>query len=198
MKNPGEILLRKWIRRLIKEALTQQDIDDVMQTAHLVHLGQKRRSDDSDYIMHPIAVKDITEEHYPGNKNAQLLAILHDTLEDADKVGNISRKEAQDMISASIHDRDALDQIMSALSVMTHDKSVSYPEYLEKLFKNPLAAIVKVSDLIHNLSHGPSERQIIKYRSALEQVPLPGYIARGQKDQLMKLLGQPNATTQTR
>ena len=71
--------------------------------------------------------------------------------------------EAFQMIQNSIHDRKILIQINRALELLTHDKSVPYVEYLQSVLSNPLAGIVKISDLIHNLSHNPSPRQIKKY-----------------------------------
>ena len=113
--------LRQYIDYLIREYLSHEDMEDVKQTAHLVHLGQKRR-DDTPYISHPIEVYNITKRYYPENFNAQALAILHDTLEDADKVGNVSKAEAESMIGASVHDPKALDNIHRALQILTHDK----------------------------------------------------------------------------
>ena len=179
--------LRKFIRRLIKEYIAQQDLEDVRQTAHLVHMGQKRR-DDTPYITHPIAVYDITKRYYPKDVPAQLLALLHDTLEDADKVGNVSQAEAFKMIRASIHDKRALSKIVNALQILTHDSSVPYEDYLQSALYDSLAGRVKVSDLIHNLSHNPSPRQILKYKSALDSVDIPGHISKEQLQKLYSIL----------
>ena len=179
--------LRDLIYQIIKESLTQQDVEDVRQTAHLVHLGQKRR-DDTPYITHPEAVYDITQRFYPGDKPSQMLALLHDTLEDADLVGNVSREEAYKMIQASIHDNRMLAQINNALQLLTHDKSIPYSEYLQSALFNRLAGRVKISDLIHNLSHNPSERQIQKYKSALADIEIPSHINKSQLYTLFKIL----------
>ena len=73
---------------------------------------------------------------------------------------------------------------------MTHDKGTvpNYEDYLASVFSNRLASIVKISDLIHNLSHNPSERQIIKYRNALSKVDVPGHIKTSHLDELMGIL----------
>ena len=179
----------EYIRKMLIEKIQAEDFEDVMQTAQLAHLGQKRR-DGSDYIMHPVAVQKITQQHYPENFAAQILAVLHDTIEDGPSQGNISEEELRQTIRGSITDPMDLERIEIALDFMTHDKTVqpNYEDYLEKVFSNRLAAIVKMSDLIHNLSHNPSERQILKYRTALQNVPIPGYIAQSQVDELMKIL----------
>ena len=186
-------LLRKTIRRILIEKIQAEDFEDVMQTAQLAHLGQKRR-DGSDYIMHPLAVQEITKRHYPENFAAQILALLHDVIEDGPS-DEISETELRQMIRGSITDPRDLEQIEIALDMMTHDKSAvpNYEEYLANVFTNPLASIVKISDLIHNLSHNPSERQIIKYRNALSEVDVPGHIKRSQLEELMEILNA-NAT----
>ena len=113
---------------------------------------------------------------------------MHDTLEDAEKVGNLSKSEAHDMIQASIHDPKALSQVNAGLELLTHDKSIPYADYLDQVFQHPIAAIVKVSDLIHNLSHNPSPGQIAKYKNALQQVPPPSFINKSHAAELIKIL----------
>ena len=182
--------LRQYIKRILIEKIQAEDFEDVMQTAQLAHLGQKRR-DGSDYIMHPLAVQEITKRHYPENFAAQILALLHDAIEDGPSA-ELSEAELRQMIRGSITDPRDLEQIEIALDVMTHDKSAmpNYVEYLTKVFTNPLASIVKISDLIHNLSHNPSERQIIKYKNALSQVNTPSNIKKSHLQELMEILNE--------
>ena len=185
------IISRKKIKALIevviKEALSAQDLEDVKQTASLVHMGQERR-DGTPYISHPEAVYTITKRFYPNDKPSQLLALLHDTLEDAEKVGNVSRQEAYEMIQASIHDDRQLAQINNALQLLTHDPAIPYREYLQSALFNRLAGRVKISDLIHNLSHNPSEKQIQKYKSALSGIKVPEHINKSHLYRLYKIL----------
>tara|TARA_B100000900_G_scaffold395981_1_gene394868 strand:- start:597 stop:1178 length:582 start_codon:yes stop_codon:yes gene_type:complete len=180
--------LRQYIRQILIEKIRAEDFEDVMQTAQLAHLGQKRR-DGSDYIMHPLAVQEITKRHYPENFAAQILALLHDAIEDGPSA-DLSEAELRQMIRGSITDPRDLEQIEIALDMMTHDKSAvpNYEEYLANVFTNPLASIVKISDLIHNLSHNPSERQIIKYRNALKNVRIPRHIKDTHLKELMEIL----------
>jgi len=188
-KHANENNLRLIIRQILVEKIQQEDFEDVMQTAQLAHLGQKRR-DGSDYIMHPIAVQKITKKHYPRNFAAQILALLHDTVEDGPAQGHITEDELRQIIRGSITDPRDLQKIEVALDYLTHDKTTYpvYEDYLNLVFSNRLAAIVKISDLIHNLSHNPSKRQIIKYRTALKNVPIPGYIIQSHLDELMGIL----------
>jgi (p)ppGpp synthase/HD superfamily hydrolase len=169
--------IRDYVRFVLIERIRQEDFEDVLQTARLAHMGQTRR-DGTPYISHPIAVSNIVKTYYPNNFAAQILALLHDTIEDGPKLGNITEEELRQIIRGSITDPRDLENIEQALDLMTHDKSVFpiYSEYLENVFSNPLASVVKIADLIHNLSHNPSARQIKKYRDALSEAPPPTYI----------------------
>jgi len=176
-------------RKSLKEEITMEDFEDIEQTARLAHLGQMRR-DGTEYITHPLAVRGIVKKYYPTNYSAQVLALLHDTLEDGPAQGNITEEELRQMIRGSIENRDDFVNIEEALDLMTHDKSVFpiYEDYLAEVFSNPLSAIVKIADLIHNLSHNPSERQIIKYSNALKAVPPPPFIKPSMLRKLYQIL----------
>ena len=175
------------IRQLIKEAISQQDLEDVRQTAQLVHMGQKRR-DKTPYISHPIAVYELTKLYYPRDNPAQLLALLHDTLEDAELAGNVTQAEAYEMIQASIHDKEVLSSINNALQLLTHDKAIPYNDYLQSALYDEIAGKVKISDIIHNLSSNPTHKQILKYRTALENADIPAHINKNQISRLYSIL----------
>ena len=180
--------IRRYVRKIIREYLDIDDFADIEQTARLAHLGQERR-DGTPYITHPFAVRAITRKHYPDNLEAQALAILHDTLEDGPAQGNASYQELEDMITHSMLDPESSRAVLTALKVMTHDKSKEdYPTYLARVFNNPLASIVKISDLIHNLSHKPKESQIEKYKNALSMVTIPGHIKSSHLEELTNIL----------
>ena len=188
-------VLRQYIRHLlIIERITQEDYEDVEATARLAHLGQKRR-DGTDYINHPLEVMEITKKHYPNNYAAHLLAMMHDTIEDGPKLGHITVDELKDFIRGSITDPRDYFQIMAALNYMTHDKQKhpNYADYLSHVFSNKLAAIVKISDLIHNLTNNPAPRQVQKYKTALSVVRLPAGLQKSQVNELMSILGVKNA-----
>ena len=115
--------------------------------------------------------------------------MLHDAIEDGPS-DELSEAELRQMIRGSITDPRDLDRIETALDIMTHDKEKlpNYEDYLTNVFSNRLASIVKISDLIHNLSHNPSERQIIKYKKALSQVKIPNHIKDSHLQELMEIL----------
>ena len=183
-------ILREYIKKLIiLEKISREDFEDIEATARLAHMGQKRR-DGTDYITHPLEVKDITERYYPDNYKAQILAMLHDSIEDGPSLGHVTEVELRGYIRGSISDPRDLTEIEVALDHMTHDKSKhpEYEQYISHVFKNKLAAIVKISDLIHNLSNNPSSRQIRKYKLAIQNTGIPGHIKRDHADELKRIL----------
>ena len=182
-------LLREAIRMMILE-LGDKELEAASRIAGIAHHNQFRR-DGQPYLMHPTAVQAITKQFYPDNIEAQVLAVLHDVIEDGPQYSGHSRRELFRMVKDSIPDNpEAQKRIMDALRTMTHSKRTHpvYEDYLQLVFGNELAAIVKISDLIHNLSHNPSERQIIKYRDALKKVPIPSHISSGHRKKLEDIL----------
>ena len=153
--------------RSLKEYISQHDVEDIHATAQLAHLGQKRRSGE-DYFTHPVEVANIIKDLYPGDNQAYLVALLHDTLEDAESVGNITIPELEEMISGSISDRSEYNTIISAVRALTHSKNIPYTSYLLSLASSPLALRVKLADMLHNLSSSPSLKQVQKYGNALD------------------------------
>ena len=140
-------------------------MEDVYSTARLAHLGQKRRSGE-EYFSHPKAVANIVRKYYPRDTKAYLVALLHDTIEDTESVGNLSVKELTAMIGASIGDTTESKDVLDAVNALTHSKNQPYDEYVQSLGSNSLALKVKLADMMHNLSSNPSERQKVKYEKA--------------------------------
>ena len=170
--------------------LGDKELEAASRIAGIAHQGQTRR-DGQPYIMHPTAVQAITKEFYPDNIPAQVLAMLHDVIEDGPSYSGLTRRQLFRMVKDAIPDDSvAQKSIMDALRIMTHSKRRQpvYEDYLQSVFNNDLAAIVKISDLIHNLSHNPSERQIKKYREALKKVAIPSNIAAGHRKKLEEIL----------
>jgi len=184
-------LLRETVRKIILE-LGQTELDAASRIAGIAHQNQFRR-DGQPYIMHPTAVQAITKRYYPDNIEAQILAMLHDVMEDGPAQSGLTRRQLFRMVKDAIPDDSYAQQsIMNALRVMTHSKRTHpvYEDYLELVFSNDLAAIVKISDLIHNLSHNPSPRQIIKYRNALQRVGMPSIIDAEHRQRLEEIINE--------
>tara|TARA_B100000674_G_C37979106_1_gene981014 strand:+ start:6609 stop:8648 length:2040 start_codon:yes stop_codon:yes gene_type:complete len=165
------VLETRVFRRIMAEGLTSYDVEDVYSTAQLAHLGQKRRSGE-DYFTHPRAVANIVRKYYPKDTRAYLVALLHDTIEDTEGVGNLSVKELTSMIGASIGDPAEAKDILDAVNALTHAKNQPYTEYVQGLTSNPMALKVKLADMMHNLSSTPTERQKLKYEKAIDNLAM--------------------------
>ena len=165
------------IRLFIREFLIEvcggkpEDVDDVIATANLAHLGQKRRSSGLPGISHPEKVAKIVKNFYADRDDLCLAAYLHDSLEDAPKLGNISEDDLVKLIMGSIQDHDQGEKILRIIKNMTHDKEQqSYEEYFNFIINEPDTLIVKLSDMLHNLRDSPSPKQALKYNNVINSL----------------------------
>lgn len=85
------------------------------------------------YVLHPFH---LAEQMY--NENTTVVALLHDVVED-------SRYTFEDLEKMGFSCR-----VIEALKLLTHDKTVSYMDYIERLKDNTIARVVKIADLHHN------------------------------------------------
>lgn len=148
---------------------TRQDFEDVYNTARMAHVGQKRRSGE-EYFTHPSAVRNIVRRYYPKDRAAEIVALLHDTIEDAPGSTVETAEEMEDLIIGSIHDKRSAKEIVKAVKALTHEKGTDYASYVVGLVNNPLVLRVKLSDMVHNLSHNPSPKQKLKYANAIQEI----------------------------
>ena len=85
------------------------------------------------YVFHPFHLAEqMTDE------TTTIVALLHDVAEDSDY---------------SLQDIEAMgfsQEVITALSLLTHDKSVPYMDYVALIKLNPVAKTVKLADLKHN------------------------------------------------
>ena len=158
---------KKTLLSFIKEVCGGADASAILSTAELAHGGQVRRSGEP-YIEHPIAVANIINQYYPGERLLCTAALLHDTLEDAVENGNFKdEQELVDTIQSAYSSPEDGQEVLSIVYALTHEKSIPYTEYVMNLASNASALKIKLADMLHNLSHNPSPKQIIKYGSAL-------------------------------
>jgi (p)ppGpp synthase/HD superfamily hydrolase len=85
------------------------------------------------YVFHPFHVAEQMKDEV-----TTIVALLHDVVEDTDYT--------LDDIAAMGFGQD----VVEALTLMTHDKSVTYLVYVAKIKDNPVARAVKLADLAHN------------------------------------------------
>lgn len=125
------------------------------------HKDQKRLSG-APYILHPYRVMDTfrqlasedgkhfdhDELHEYGIQSEGVLEVawLHDVLEDTD----YTEEEIADIYKNQDLETYYETYIKNPLLLITHDKTESYPIYIEKVCQNPISALVKFLDLNDN------------------------------------------------
>ena len=96
------------------------------------HINQVDKSG-MPYVYHPIHLAEQMKD-----EDTIIVALLHDVVEDTDTTIEDIRKLG--------FSKD----VCEALSLMTHDDSVPYMDYIKKLRSNQIAKAVKLADLKHN------------------------------------------------
>jgi len=129
------------------EALLQR-AEEIARSAH-----EGQLYGDVPYINHPLAVK----ARVGNNLMAQVVAILHDVLED-------TPASSQDLLDAGIPPA-----AVTAVEAITRSAGEKYFAYIARLNNNPIARIVKMADLEENLSNLPEGHSLEnRYLKALE------------------------------
>ena len=85
------------------------------------------------YVFHPYTVAFNMDD-----EDSTIVALLHDVIEDTDT----TIEEIEEMGFSN--------EVIEALKLLTHDKSVDYFDYINLIKANPLATKVKLADLEHN------------------------------------------------
>lgn len=85
------------------------------------------------YVYHPFHIAEQMKD-----EETTIVALLHDVVEDTDITINDIRKMGFN------------EDVCAALTLLTHDDSVPYMEYIKEIRKNPIAKAVKLADLKHN------------------------------------------------
>ena len=85
------------------------------------------------YVFHPFHVAEQMSD-----ENTTIVALLHDVVEDTD------------LTLEDIRNYGFNEEVLQALSLMTHEKDVPYFDYIKRLASNDIARTVKIADLEHN------------------------------------------------
>lgn len=125
-----------------------------MKICYDAHAGQVDKSG-VPYVFHPIHVAEQMDD-----EASTIVALLHDVVEDTDLSLDDLRGEGFG------------EEVIAALSLLTHDTDVAYHDYVRKIKTNEIATKVKLADLAHNsdltrLLREPNEKdleRIEKYR----------------------------------
>lgn len=115
------------------------------------------------YIFHPFYLASQMED-----EASCCVALLHDVIEDHGDIYSFDSLKKEGMS----------DEIIEALQLLTHEEGVPYMEYVKEIAKNPIARIVKMADLNHNLDSRRINGKITKkrdlYLEALEYLKNAG------------------------
>jgi len=140
-------------------------VKQAIEFAREIHKNQWRKSSPLPYIVHPLRV------YYRAKKinlpeRSQVLSILHDTYEDS-----INKKQTLESIKKMFGDT-----IANLVVLLSHDSSTDYVIYFLKLsLKSKTALEVKILDMVDNISDNPYQKQIEKYKDAIESLLNTGY-----------------------
>ncbi len=126
-----------------------------MKIAYKAHEGQTDALG-APYIFHPARVGAAFD-----TEAEVCVGLLHDVVEDTEVT-------IEDLRKAGF-----TEDILKALSLLTHEKSIPYMDYVASVAENPLARAVKIEDLKDNIKREPegekrNERRFEKHIRALE------------------------------
>ena len=153
--------------KLNKKTIEEFDKHSVyiaMEIALYAHRGQIRENGE-EYVHHPISCLNLYRnlvgikqgdpfcidvnlmyEYGVPYDGVQEVCLLHDVLEDT----NISIEEIKEIYNELELGRHFEMYIYKPLQLITHDKDVPYPEYINIVMKHPTSALVKMLDLVDN------------------------------------------------
>ena len=112
---------------MIYTALTNK----AMRIAYAAHEGQVDQSGQP-YIFHPFHVAEQMND-----EASVCAALLHDVVEDTP-------------VTLAQLETEFPKEVTEAVRLLTHEKGVSYRDYIRAIRKNPIAKAVKLADLAHN------------------------------------------------
>ena len=119
---------------------TEDLIHQAAQVARAAHAGQVDKLG-VDYFEHVAAVADAVSDY---GANYQIVALLHDSLEDCDD---------RSIVSPELLARTFGAAVAQAIDAITKRTGEDYErDYLQRVLANPIARVVKRADVAHNRS----------------------------------------------
>lgn len=114
------------------------------------------------YVFHPFHLAEQMTDEY-----TTVTALLHDVVEDTDYTLN------------DLQEMGYPDEVIQALSLLTHDDGSEYMDYVKRLKNNSIARAVKLADLKHNSDLSRYDtidnwaiKRTAKYQQAIEILSL--------------------------
>ena len=148
----------KKFKNMVTEAITDVHVQKARDIAQLKHLGQIRKFDKKDYFIHPSRVAN-TVKRLTNNKELQIIAYLHDTIEDT----KTSFEEIEAIFGTKIANNvKELTSIPRGIEKYGKEKHLIWK--MNKMSDEAL--IVKLSDRLDNVSDFPTAPKnfVDKYR----------------------------------
>ncbi|MDP2925196.1 MAG: HD domain-containing protein [Nanoarchaeota archaeon] len=133
--------------------------EKALKIAERCHKGQKRENSKDDYIEHPKRVAEMVSQ-ITDDENIICTAYLHDVIEDAE----LHKPRQLTKIEEEINSLNP--EILENVRLLSHNGE-DYQEYIKKIAKNKILRIIKICDIIDNISDNPTKKQKDKYRKAL-------------------------------
>lgn len=133
--------------------MTLEVIKEFVKNKH----GNQKRKQGTPYYLHPFAVANILEKK-GYDINYQIAGLFHDLLEDTET----TEYELLELSNKNI---------VESVKLLTKEKNYNMADYIDKIEKNEIAKVVKLTDRLHNLleAHLASDEFIIKYIKETEQ-----------------------------
>jgi GTP pyrophosphokinase len=153
--------IKKYVALIIEQG---EGLNSIQVLSQYAHRGQTRRTG-KPYFFHPQEVANIIKKYY-NDDVTYYTALLHDALEDGIPLGNIDNEQQFfDLLVNELPDSDVaiIDEIYTAVSVLTKGDGLVYNEYVVGLLENVSAFRVKLADIMQNITDSPTEKQVKKY-----------------------------------
>lgn len=114
------------------------------------------------YVFHPFHLAEQMTDEY-----TTVVALLHDVVEDTEYTLN------------DLKEMGYPDEVIQALTLLTHDDGSEYMDYIARIKPNPIARAVKLADLKHNselsrydMIDSHAIKRTAKYKQAIEFLSL--------------------------
>lgn len=149
-------------------------IEEAVLVAVEAHRGQVDK-DGRPYVLHPLRVM---HGFPPADEDAQIVAVLHDVVED-------TAMTLDELRNAGLEP-----ELADAVDLLTHRRDVPNSDYWATVATNPLARRVKIADVADNslperlaaLDPATASRLATKYRLAMKALGVTGTVAREASD----------------
>lgn len=148
----NKLILREYrsLLRSAKHLLNPEDIKEVRKAYRYsadAHDGMRRKSGEP-YILHPIAVAQITVEEMGLDKVAIIAALLHDTVEDTGVTVEDIRQEFGGHVAKIV---EGLTKIESVYRPGASQQAENFRKMLLTLSEDVRVILVKIADRLHNM-----------------------------------------------